>query len=348
MYEWDQPKYFLLLAVVPILLLGYLLLYSWKRRKQSAFAQASSLKGLLPDISFRKYWLKAVLLVLTSIALTLALVNPRMGIKRETVKRKGVDLFFLLDVSKSMLAEDVAPSRFARARELINRIIGGLVGDRIGIIVYAGRPYNLLPITTDYAAAKFFLRGVDTDIVPSQGTAIAQALGMTGKILNRDKQKNRFVVILSDGEDHGSNAVAASKALAKNGIHVFTIGLGTTQGGPIPIKDQGRIIGYKKDSKGQTVITRMHPETLNAMATAGKGHYLYGSNSATVVKYFKQVLAKADKNEFKSESFTDYKNQFQWFLALALILLIFDSLALARKTAWIKRLNPFNESSDEA
>lgn len=347
MYEWGEPKYFWLLLLLPLLALGDLLYYRWKKRRRHAFADAPRLRALLPEVSSRKYLLKALLRLLAVAALALALVNPRMGLKQQTVKRQGVDLIFLLDVSKSMLAEDAAPNRLLRAEQLINRMIDQLVGDRIGIIIYAGRPYNLLPLTTDYAAAKFFLSGVNTDIVPSQGTAIAQALERAHRTLKRDGEKNRLVVILSDGEDHGGDAVEAAQALARDGIHVYTLGVGTPQGGPIPLRDKtGRVVDYKRDRKGQTVITRMQPKTLRALATAGQGHYVPGGNSAEVVAYFKQLLSKADKNQFESKIFTDYANQFQWFLALALVLLVFDSLVLPRKTRWIRRLNPFNEGSD--
>ncbi len=345
MYELDKPKYLMLLIAVPVLFLGYGSLYVWKRRKRKKFADPVLLQRLLPDSSSQKYWLKAFLMLLAFAALAMAMVNPRVGTQLKTVKRRGVDVVFLLDVSKSMLAEDVAPNRLQRAVQLINRIIDGLAGDRVGIIIYAGRAYNLLPLTTDYAAVQFFLKTVDTDMVPSQGTAIATALQMTGKVLSQDAQKNRFVIVLSDGEDHGENAAGAAEALARDGIHVFTVGIGTTQGGPIPIRDKGRVVDYKKDRKGETVVTHMHPEALRAISAAGAGNYVYGDNSTAVAKYFKAEWVKADKNEFESKSFTDYKNQFQWFLGLALLLLVLDALVLERKTRWIERLPIFNEGS---
>ncbi|MEH0008374.1 MAG: VWA domain-containing protein [Flavobacteriales bacterium] len=343
MYEWDKPEYFILLAALPILFLGYWLLDTWKRRKRRKFAEPALLRPLLPDVSSRKYWLKAFLMLWVFAALSIAMVNPRVGTQLKTIVRKGVDVTFLLDISKSMLAEDVAPNRLRQAVQMIDRIIDGLTGDRIGIIIYAGRAYNLLPITTDYAAAQFFLKDVDTDRAPAQGTAIATALQMADKVLSQDAQKNRFVIVFSDGEDHGKNATEAAEALARGGIHVFTVGIGTTKGSPIPIRGKGRLVDYKKDSRGETVITRMHPESLRAISAAGAGKYIYGRNATAVAKYFKAVWAQADKNEFESKSFVDYKNQFQWFLGLALLLLVFDALVLERKTQWIERLNIFNE-----
>jgi Ca-activated chloride channel family protein len=275
--------------------------------------------------------------------LSFALVNPKVGTKLETVKREGVDVVFALDVSKSMLAEDIAPNRLEKSKQLLSQIINSLAGDRIGIIGYAGSAFPQVPITTDFSSAKLFLSGMNTDMVSSQGTAINEAIQMAETYYDDEEQTNRVLFIISDGEDHEGNVSEIASEANKLGIRIFTIGVGTIQGGPIPIKRNGVLQSYKRDKNNEQVITRLGEETLIDIAKVADGEYINGANTKEVVDTVTSILNGMDKKEFEAKQFTDFKDQFQWFLGGALFLLIFDLLLLERKTSWLKKLNLFNE-----
>jgi Ca-activated chloride channel family protein len=268
-----------------------------------------------------------------------------MGTQLKTVKRQGVDIVFALDVSKSMLAEDIAPNRLEKSKQIITKIIDKLGSDRVGIIIYAGNAYPLLPITTDQGAAKMFLQNAGPDLVSSQGTAINEALKLAKTFFDDDTQTNRFLFIVSDGEDHEENSGQIAKEILDEGIRTFTIGIGSNKGAPIPIKRNGRFIGYKKDNKDEVVITKLNVETLKEIAKNGKGKYIYGNKTSKTIEYVEDLLLKADKKEFETKQFSDYKDQFQWFVGIGLLFLVIDVFLLNKKTRWIEKLNLFNEAN---
>ena len=344
MYQLEEHKWFWLL----LLILGLVLVFSWaqiwKLKTKREFSDSELLKRLSPDQSFFKSVLKLITIALAVSCFVVALVNPKIGTKLETVKREGVDIVFALDVSKSMLAEDMAPSRLDKAKQLTNQIINTLVSDRVGIIAYAGKAIPQLPITTDYGAAKMFLQNMNTDILSSQGTAIDEAINLSKSYYNDNEQTNRVLIILSDGEDHNDASTDVAKEAAQEGIKIFTIGVGTEKGGPIPIKRNGITLRYKKDSNEGVVITKLDKETLIDIANNGNGMFIDGKNTQDVVKSVSNILQKMDKKEFEAKEFADFKDQFQWFLGLGLFFLILDVFFLERKTAWLKRLNLFNEN----
>lgn len=343
MYQIEEPKYFYLFIAVATLLLVYLLNWFWKRKKQREFADASLLDQLSPEKSVFKPALKMVFVLLGMSFLVLALVNPKMGTQLKTVKRQGVDIVFALDVSKSMLAEDIAPNRLEKSKQIISRIIDKLGSDRVGIIIYAGNAYPLLPITTDHGAAKMFLQNAGPDMVSSQGTAINEALELSKTFFDDDTQTNRFLFIISDGEDHEENSDKIAKEIVDIGIRTFTIGVGSNKGGPIPIKSNGKFVGYKKDNKDEVVITKLNVNTLKDIAEGGEGKYIYGNKTSKTIEYVEELLLKADKKEFESKQFSDYKDQFQWFVGIGLLLLVLDVFLLNKKTKWVQKLNLFNE-----
>ena len=343
MYQIEEPKYFYYFIAVAILFLVYVLNWLWKRKKQREFAGSTLLSRLSPEKSVFKPALKMVFVVLGFSFLILALVNPKMGTQLKTVKRQGVDIVFALDVSKSMLAEDIAPNRLEKSKQIISKIIDKLGSDRIGIIIYAGNAYPLLPITTDHGAAKMFLQNANTEMVSTQGTAINDALELSKTFFDDDTQTNRFLFIISDGEDHEENSSKIAKEILDIGIHTFTIGVGTNKGGPIPIKNNEKFVGYKKDNKDEVVITKLNVETLKDIAKNGEGKYIYGNKTSKTIEYVEELLLKADKKEFESKQYSDYKDQFQWFLGIGLLFLILDVFLLNKKTGWVQKLNLFNE-----
>jgi Ca-activated chloride channel family protein len=343
MYQIEEPKYFYLMFAVVALLLMYLLVVVWKRRKQKQFADLRLLDQLSPQRSVFKPALKIIMVALGLSLLVIALVNPKMGTQLKTVKRQGVDIVFAIDVSKSMLAEDIAPNRLEKSKQIVSKIIEELGSDRVGIIIYAGNAYPLLPITTDHGAARMFLQNAHPDMVSSQGTAINEALDLAKTFFDDDTQTNRFLFIISDGEDHEENSSEAAAGLVDLGIKTFTIGIGTNKGSPIPIKRNGKFIGYKKDRDDEVVITKLNVETLKDIAEKGDGSYIYGNRTSSTIEYVENLLLKADKKEFETKQFSDYKDQFQWFVGFGLLFLLLDTFMLDKKTKWIQKLNLFNE-----
>jgi Ca-activated chloride channel family protein len=343
MYQLEEPTYFIYLAVIPVIIVFFLMVLWWKKRKQKQFADSILLHKLAPETSTFKAVLKTIVVSVGLAALVIALVNPKMGTKLETVKRQGVDIVFALDVSKSMLAEDIAPSRLDKAKQIITKIIEKLGSDRIGIIIYAGNSYPLLPITTDHAAAKMFLQNANPDMVSSQGTAINEAIERGITYFDNDEQTNRFLFIVSDGEDHEENTIDLAQQAVEQGIKIYTVGVGTADGGPIPIQSIGSGIAYKKDNKGEVVITKMKEDVLKNIANEGNGKYIDGNRTQETIDIVEDLLIKAEKSEFETKQFADYKDQFQWFIGLGLLLLIIDVLLLEKKTKWIQKLNLFNE-----
>ena len=344
MFQLEEDIWFWLLFVPLGMLLLFLWTQLWKKRTKRKFSDLRLLKRLAPDQSLFKSVLKFITLSLSFICLIIALVNPKIGTSLQTVKREGVDIVFAIDVSKSMLAEDIAPSRLEKAKQLTTQIINNLVSDRVGIIAYAAKAVPQLPITTDYSAAKMFLQNMNTDMLSSQGTAIDEAIQLSRSYYNDEEQTNRVLVIISDGEDHNNLSLDVAEAAAKEGIKIFTIGVGTEKGGPIPIKRNGIVMSYKKDQNYATVITKLNKKTLSKIASEANGTYVDGKNTSDVVETIGDILNKMDKKEFEAKEFAEFKDQFQWFLGLGLFFLILDVLFLERKTAWLKRLNLFNEN----
>ena len=343
MYQLEEPKYFVLFIAIAILVVMYILVAIWKRHKQRKFADLVLLDKLSPQKSKFKPILKIVVISIGLSFLIIAMVNPKMGTQLKTIKREGVDIVFALDVSKSMLAEDIAPNRLEKSKQIITKIVDKLGSDRVGIIIYAGSAYPLLPITTDHASAKMFLQNAYPDMVSSQGTAINEALKLAKTYFDDDTQTNRFLFIISDGEDHEKNSSAMAKEILNEGIITYTIGIGTNKGGPIPIKRNGKLLGYKKDREGEVVITKLDVETLKGIALNGKGKYIYGNNTSKTIDVVEELLLKADKKEFETKQYSDYKDQFQWFIALGLLFLVLDVFLLNKKTKWVQKLNLFNE-----
>lgn len=344
MYQLDEKIWFWALAVIPVVMLLFLVLQFWKYRTQRKFADKELLKKLSPNTSLFKSVLKMVVLCLAFACLALALVNPKIGTKLETVKREGVDIVFAIDVSKSMLAEDIAPNRLEKSKQLVTQIINNLASDRIGIIAYAGKAFPQLPITTDYASAKMFLQSMNTDMLSSQGTAINEAINLAKTYFDDEEQTNRVLIIISDGEDHSEQAGAVAEEASEEGIRIFTIGVGDVKGGPIPEKRNGVVLNYKKDSQGETVITKLNEETLKNIASEANGAYINGKSTKDVVENIRKILNAMDKTEFESKQFADFKSQFQWFLGFGIFFLLLDIFLLERKTAWLKKLNLFNEN----
>ncbi len=339
----EEKIYLWFLLLIPVVILLYLIFRFWQKRARSRFAKPELLSFLSPNKSAFKPVLKLLLILVALASIIFGLVNPKIGSQLETVKREGVDIVFAVDVSKSMEAEDIAPNRLEKSKQLVRQIIGNLGSDRVGIIAYAGSAFPQLPITTDYGSAEMFLESLNTDMLSSQGTAIGDAIDLATGFFDDNQQTNRVMFILSDGEDHEGNVEDMAEQAAEAGIRIYTIGVGTAKGGPIPIKRNGVVQNYKKDNQGETVITKLDPAILEEIAEETDGEYIDGTVTAEVTEKVQEALQNIEKTEFEAKQFADYKSQFQWFVGLAVLLLLLDVFMLERKTGWISRLNLFNE-----
>jgi len=343
MYQLEESIYFYFLLVIPVLIIGFISLNSWKKRIQKEHISIHLFKDLSPQVSQFKPKLKLVLLLIVFIFLSISLVNPKIGTQLKTVKREGVDIVFAIDVSKSMLAEDIAPNRLEKAKRLVSQTINELNSDRVGIIAYAASALPILPITTDYSTARMFLQSLNSDMLSSQGTAIIEAVKLAKDYYDDENQTNRVLCILSDGEDHEFENQDIPSIVQDMGITIFTIGLGSLKGAPIPIKSNGVIESYKKNSEGEVVITKLVPELLQEIALSSNGIYISGGNTEEVVNEVIEKLKEMDKKEFESKQYVAYKDQFQWFLGFALFFLCLELFVFEKKTFWIEKLNLFNE-----
>ena len=347
MYQLDAPIYFYVFAILPVLWIGFLWVSSWKKKAQQQFASSKLMDILSPQRSSFKPLLKLILISLGISCLILGLINPKIGTQLETVKREGVDIVFAIDVSKSMLAEDIAPNRIEKAKRLVSALLNQLASDRIGIIAYAAQAVPQLPITTDYGAAKMFLQALNTDMLSSQGTAIDAAIDLAATYFDDQDQTNRVVFILSDGEDHSENALAAAERAKDLGIKIFTFGVGTEKGAPIPIKKNGIVESYKKDENGEVVMTKRNTEMLISIANSTDGSFVEGNDTQAVLEFVSETLKQMEKKEFEAKKFVSYKDRFQPFLIAGFLLLLIEILLFETQTKWILRLNLFNENKNQ-
>ena len=271
-----------------------------------------------------------------------ALADLQSGSRIEKVKRKGIDLMICLDVSNSMLAQDIRPNRLERAKQAISKLTDKLEGDRIGLIVFAGRAYTQLPITTDYAAAKLFVSIVNTGMVPTQGTDIGDAIKLAVSGFGETKH-NKAIVLITDGEDHEGQVLEQAEAASKAGIILYTIGMGLPEGAPIPVSEGDIQTGYKKDRDGNTIISRLDENILKQIASVGKGMYVRASNSDAGLNTEFEDLEKIEKSDIESKQFSDFESRFQYFAGLALLILILDLFIFERRTRWIKNIKLFRD-----
>lgn len=344
MYQLEETFYFYLLILIPLLLVVFFYNRIWQKNIVNKHFNNKTFKFLSPEFSSSKSLLKTVIKLVVILFLVFGLVNPKIGTELKTVKREGVDIVFALDVSKSMLAEDIAPNRIFKAKRLVSEIFNKLGSDRVGIIAYASTAIPVLPITTDFSSAKMFLESLNTDMLSSQGTSIIEAIQLSKGYFDDDNQTNRILCILSDGEDHEFKEDQLFSAIQESGITIFTVGLGSSKGAPIPIKENNIVKSYKKDEKGEVVITRLNENLLQKMANQSAGKYIKGDNTNKVVDDIINELKEMDKKEFESKQFVSFKDQFQWFLGFGLLLLLIDSIVFNKKTKWIEKLNLFNEN----
>lgn len=338
MFRFSNPEYFYFLLVIPVLIGFYW--YSVKQQKKQIklFGNFDTVMSLIPGHSFRRASAKMVLVLVAILLLLVGLAGPQFGAKLTEVKRKGIELIIALDVSNSMLAQDIQPNRIERAKQSISQLVDKLSNDRIGLIVFSGDAYIQLPITNDYASAKMFLSSINPGIVPKQGTAIGSAIELALNSFSPESKSSKVIVVISDGENHEDDPVEAAKLAAEQGVIVHTIGIGSPDGAPIPF---GPNNSFLKDEKGEVVVTRLDEETLSKIAVVGNGKYVRATNSQIGLIPLFENINKMQRTEFKDKVYSEYNEQYQYALALALLILIIEFMVLERKNKWAQRINLF-------
>ncbi len=343
MFRFDNPSFLYLLLLIPAFILVFWLSRYSRKRALKRFGNLAVLGQLMPWASNNRPWFRFSLLMIAMSCLIMAAVNPQIGSKLEEIKREGIDIIVALDVSSSMLAEDVKPNRLERAKMSISRLIDRLEGDRIGMIVFAGNAITQVPLTTDYHAARMMLRPVSTNSVQLPGTAIGAAIERAVAAFSSDDLTNKVLIIISDGENHTDDPVAAARAARQRGLTIFTIGIGSPEGAPIPIYNNNQLTGFQRDAQGNTVITRYDAATLRDIALAANGIFQEGRGSDLGLSQIFDEIKKLEKEEFDSITFSDYESRFHYFVALALFFLVIEVFVYERKNKWLQKLKLFSD-----
>jgi len=327
MIIFAHPQYLLLLLLIPFFFLGLALWMGARRRRLRAFGDEALVNELMPSWSKSKRWVRAVIYSLAFFFFVIGLSRPQIGAKLKEYKVKGAEIMVVLDVSNSMLAEDYSPNRLDRAKLAISRITDKLQGDRIGLIIFAGSSFVQLPITSDYVSAKMFLGNISTESIPIQGTAIGDAINTAVKSFSAQSENSRAIIVITDGENHEDDAVAAAMQAAEAGVKVYTIGVGSAEGQPIPMDG-----GLLKDKEGNIVVTKLDEDTLKEIAEAGGGAYVHAGNDEFGLTPIINDIRKMQDEEYNSVVFEEYDEQFMYFLGIALALFVIEMLIGERRS----------------
>ena len=329
------------LAAIPVFILLFFRISRWKKKAIAALGDKKVVSIMMPQVSFSRPWLKFILFTVAYTFLILGIADPQIGSKMEEEKRKGADLMILLDVSNSMLSQDMAPNRLENAKQAIAQLIDNLHNDRIGIIVFAGEAYVQLPVTTDYSAAKLFLNTINTNMVPVQGTAIGSAIDLGMKSFDFKDGTGKAMIIITDGENHEDDAVASARYAAGQDVMVNVIGMGSENGAPVPLYQDGKQVGFHTDSAGHTVVSKLNEDMCKEITAAGHGAYVRATNANSGLNIVMDQIGKVQRKTYDSKTFKDFEDRFQFFLGLAFILLIAEFFISNHKSLRLSGLKLF-------
>lgn len=341
MFRFANGEYLWALLVIPLLTLFFVWSRIQRRKALKRFGNLEMVSQLMPFASRFRPVLKFTILMLAFAFIIAGVARPQFGSKLKKVKREGIEIVIALDVSNSMMAEDIKPNRLDRAKMAISRLVDKLKDDKIGLIVFAGDAYTQLPITSDYNSAKLFLNSINTQIVPKQGTAIGSAVNLAMRSFTPDSKANKAIIVITDGENHEDDAVAAAKSAAESGMVVHAIGMGLPQGSPIPVLRNGQT-EYMKDGSGNVVVTKLDEATLEKVAAAGNGIYVRANNAQVGLNTLFDEINKLDKTEMEALVYSEYDEQFQYFFAIGIFLLILEFVILERRNRFLKNINLFS------
>jgi Ca-activated chloride channel homolog len=340
MFRIANPEYLYALLVIPALIAFFLYSRIQRRKALALFGQKEIMSVLMPNVSSTRPVLKFIVLMFALASIIIGLARPQFGSKLRTEKRKGIELIIALDVSNSMMAEDIQPNRLERAKRAISQLVDKLSNDKIGLIVFAGEAYTQLPITADYVSAKLFLNSISPNIVPTQGTAIGAAIELGAKSFTPQFIGSKAMIIITDGENHEDDPIGAAKTATEQGIVIYTIGMGLPQGGPIPDFSNGTKT-YRKDRQGNTIVTKLDEGMLQKIAEAGKGAYVRANNAQVGLNNLFDEVNKMEKSELETQTYADYDDKFQYFIGLGLFLIMLDFLILDRRNKYMKNFKLF-------
>ena len=337
MFRFENPIYLWLLLIIPILIIMKIMMWYVQRKKLSRIGNPTLLKELMPDVSRFRPWVKFFLLITALSSLILALARPQFGSKISHEKRNGIEAIIALDISNSMLAQDVQPSRLDKSKLMIENLINSFINDKIGLVVFAGEAYVQLPITSDYVSAKMFLSDITPNLISAQGTDIARAIRVSLSSFTQQKGVGKAIILITDGEDNEGGALEAVKEAKEKGVNVFILGVGDSKGAPIPLGNGE----YLKDNHGQTVMTALNENMCKEIAQAGSGTYIHIDNTSLAQEQLNNELSKLQKGDSDAVVYSEYNEQFQIVALFSFILLLIEVCLLERKNPLFKRFNLF-------
>ncbi len=343
MFRFGNINNLYFLIAIPVLLILLIFVIYRKRKDLNRFGDREIIAQLMPEASFSRPVIKYIIQTLALIALIIGIARPQFGSKLREVKREGVEIIIALDVSNSMMAEDIQPNRLERAKQAISKLVDQMVNDKIGLIVFAGNAYIQMPITTDYVSAKMFLSTISPEIVPVQGTAIGSAIELGTKSFTPMAESSKALIVITDGENHEDDAVQAAQLAAEKGIKVHTIGIGLPEGAPIPVTNPSGQKTYLKDRDGNIVVSKLNERMLQQIAAAGNGVYIRSTDTRLGLNTVFDEINKMEKQEMDVRIYSDYDERFQYAFGLALILLLADLFILERKNRWLSKIKLFEK-----
>lgn len=339
MFRFAHPEYLFLLLIVPLLVGLFIYTRIQKKRKLQLFGDPALLASLMPNVSFLRPRFKFYMQLTAVILMIVVMAQPQFGTKEEKQEKKGIEVMIALDVSNSMMAQDIQPTRLDKAKMVLSKLVDGMTNDKVGLVVFAGDAYIQLPITADYVSAKMFMSSISPALVPRQGTAIGSAIDLCIKSFGEKSDVSRAIIVITDGENHEDDAVGAAKLAAENGIAVHVVGMGKPEGAPIPVDGT---MSFRKDKEGNVVVSKLNEDMCRSIATAGGGTYVRADNQNSAYRVVSRELDNLAKSKLETRVFSDYNEQFQSFALLALILLFFDSFIFDRRNKRLSKLRIFD------
>jgi Ca-activated chloride channel family protein len=341
MFRFAHNYALYLLLLIPLLMFAFIILHRAAKKAFNRFGDPNLLYSLIPEYSASRPVLKFILLSTALLFLVMGIAGPQFGSKLTEVKKKGIEVIIALDVSNSMLATDIQPSRLERAKQSIAKLVDQMNNDKIGMVVFAGDAYTQLPITTDYVSAKVFLDAIHTDMVPIQGTAIGKAIDLAANSFSPEEKSKKAIILITDGENFEDDAIKAATSASEKGVVLHAIGIGLPQGAPVPIPGNYGQQNFRKDKDGNIVISKLNESLLQQVAAAGGGIYVRANNTSIGLNTIMEALDKLQKTEIESKIYSDYDDRFQYFVAIALILFFLEVIILERKNKWLSRIDIF-------
>ncbi|MCD7914111.1 MAG: VWA domain-containing protein [Tannerellaceae bacterium] len=339
MFRFANPDFLYLLFLLPVVVVFYMYTILQKRKAIRKYGNPALLSELMPEVSYKRQHLKFWLLLAAMTMVIFIIAGPQFGSKPETVKRQGVEIMVCLDVSNSMLAEDVAPNRLDKSKQMLSRLTDGLTNDKVGLIVFAGDAFTQIPITSDYISAKMFLSSISPSMVSTQGTAIGAAINLAVRSFTPSETSDKTIILITDGENHEDDAIGAATKAAERGIRVNIVGMGLPNGVPIPI---GGNNNFMRDKEGNVVVTKLNEQMCQEIAAAGQGMYVRADNTNSALKALQNEIDKMNKSEVESRIYSEYDEQFQTLAWIVLFLLIAEFLTMDRKNRIFRKIKLFS------